>query len=235
MASCDNGAPPNSCSGGTGGGTCWIEPFQRFPSLTGSSTEIYDYSSSDNALFIKKLAPSTDLTLFNGATTVTFYYSMKVDPSVVQNGNAIEFDVFQFHSDTNGSIYRLMMGTQCDITSNNEQWDFWDQAANPPSWFHSPYPCSNILDGNWHHVILYATMNHSTGQESYTFVSLTVDGTTTELNPPNGYTFDAPTTVPAANLGVQFQIDVTAAGNGYHEWFDDVRLCLLPNSQCPAQ
>jgi len=248
--SCDN----NLCSGGlgTGNGTCWIERYQRYPSLTGASAEIYDYYAElvngqemgDNALFFKKLAPAmTNDTLYNGITSATFYYSMKVDSSAVNNAQALEFDVFQFYCQPNGqggctAVYRFMMGTQCDLHPKNYNgiiWEFWDPLGSNGPWDHSynegnPIDCSTLLDGNWHKIILNATMNLSSPQ-TYTFKTLKVDTSEYTIT---GATYDTPTSGDDPNIGIQFQIDVTSAGNGYHEWFDDVRLCTL-TSGCPTQ
>ena len=80
-------------------------------------------------------------------------------------------------------------------------------------------------------IVLDGTINHT--QMTYTFSSLTVDGTT-YTNFGVTSTFSALQTDDTPNLGAQFQIDVTSAGNGYHEWFDDVRLCTL-TSGCALQ
>ncbi len=162
--SCDNATQPPyqySCSGGLATGTCWIERYQKFPSLTGDSTEIYDYGVSgqqgDNALFWKKLAPSSDETMFNGVTSVMFYYSFKVDSHASTNARTLEFDIFQFYQPTSGSNQTFMMGTQCDLYPSGLQgqqvWELWNQAGG--AWTHSYtiqnhqglLGCDRLLDG----------------------------------------------------------------------------------------
>jgi len=254
FGSCDD----SGCSAGTGHGTCWIEQFQRYPSLTGSSAEIYDYSTSDNALFYKKLAPDNWDGRYNAVDSVVFYYSVKLDANAQSYAQALEFDAFQFYFDNQGGgntcdctivnghcqqngpnyCYRYMVGTQCDTANHNggsfAHWDLWDTANGTWNNGLTSVDCHQLLDGNWHRVILYATINHST--KKYTFQTVQIDnGTPATL----GSSFSAAGTNDHPNLGAQFQIDLkSSAGetDGYHEWFDDVRLCTLdPHTNCPSQ
>lgn len=247
--SCDN----STCSGGNGSGTCWIEPYQRFPSLSGSSTEIYDDNASlDDALFFKKFATSTQNsfdTKYNNVNSLTFDYWFKVDSKALRNGRTAEFDSFQFYfynggggnntcDCTNGNCvgpnycYRYMAGTQCDSTNPDVPhgdwgWDLWD--SKNATW-HNGYQtiqCQQLLDGNWHHVVWGVSLSHTTGSLSYTFTSLTVDGHPQTLG--SNTTFDPAITNDFPNLGVQFQIDQN--GGGYHEWFDNVTLGVAYSSQ----
>ncbi len=249
--SCDD----HTCSGGITTGQCWIERYQKYPSITGASAEIYAYGSAqiggqtygEDGLFYKKLAPNDFDVRYNGVTSLTMYYYMKVDSNAHNNAQALEFDMFQFYFINGGSgqtcggnnqCWRYMMGTQCD-TANKlgggyASWDLWDSLNGTWNNGKTSLDCTGLLDGNWHKIVLYGTIDHTA--KTYTFKTLTVDGTTyTIANFVTTPTFSAKqTTNDIPNLGAQFQIDVTTAGNGYHEWFDDVRLCTL-TSGCPSE
>ncbi len=244
--SCDN----SICSGGIGSGACRIEPYQRFPSLSGDSTEIYDDNASlDDALFFKKFATSTATnfdTKYNNVNQLTFDYWFKVDSKALTNGRTAEFDSFQFYFVNGGGgntcdccphsglnyCYRFMAGTQCDSTNplvpqGDWGWDLWDSKNG--TW-HNGYQniqCQGLLDGNWHEVKSVVSLVHTAGSLSYTFTSLTVDGHLLTLG--SNTTFQPAITDDFPNLGVQFQIDQN--GGGYHEWFDNVTLGVTYSSQ----
>src|SRR5581483_444789 len=78
------------------------------------------------------------------------------------------------------------------------------------------------------------TIKHS--NKKYTFQTVQIDnGTPATLVS----SFSAAGTNDHPNLAAQFQIDLkSSAGetDGYHEWFDDVKLCTLdPHTNCPSQ
>jgi hypothetical protein len=132
-----------------------------------------------------------------------------------------------------------MLGTQCDTANHNggnfAHWDLWDTANATWNNGLTSIDCHGLLDRNWHRVVLYATINHT--NKTYNFQTLQVDGGTP--NNISGYSFSALGTNDSPNLGAQFQIDLNSSAgstNGYHEWFDDVRLCTIdPHTQCPSQ
>lgn len=245
---CDN----QGCSDGTGGGTCWIEPYQTQPSLSGSSTEIFDYTASDFALFYKKLATSTQNsfdTKYNNVNQLTFDYWFKVDSNALTNGLAFEFDSFQFYFYNGGGgnntcdctmqnghcvfngpnyCYRYMAGMQCDsqnpmVPHGDWGWDFFDSLNG--TW-HNGYQdiqCQGLLDGNWHHVQSVVQLSHAAGSLSYQFTSLKFDGVSQTLG--SNTTFEPAITDDFPNLGIQFQIDLNSSGaSGIHEWFDNATL-----------
>jgi hypothetical protein len=72
----------------------------------------------------------------------------------------------------------------------------------------------------WHHIQWYVQTNASS--KEYTFVTLVVDGTSYTVN----QTYSAKNLGWADDVGVQYQLDVNATGNGYHEWVDGSTLTV---------
>lgn len=229
--SCDN----FDCSGGHGTlGSCWIEQYQKHPSLSGGSAEIYAYTSLEDALFHKKLDTDGD-GKYDGVTSLTFDFHFMIDSAATTASQALEFDVFQFGP----NLYRYMMGTECNIT--NGTWDLWNQVLNngKGDWEHQDPrgplgPCTNttFAPGIWHHIIWKTSMDHNTNQYTFQTVDIDDDANPQPIKVCKTYTATQTQQVPD-NLGVQFQIDVNSTGYGYHEWFDGVTLTTSSNASCP--
>ncbi|HTV66306.1 MAG TPA: hypothetical protein VMD98_11915 [Bryocella sp.] len=193
-----------SCAGGSGQGTYWMAQDQSQPSLSGASTEIYNSGVNADALFYIKLgAENTSNLLWD------FYF--QVDNNALQAAQALEFDSFQF---ING--YNYMIGSQCNVAGG--VWDIWDELHG--HWISAGIPCHGFTPNIWHHIQWYVTTNKTA--QTYHYVTLVVDGVPHPIN----QTYSSKYLNWGNNLGVQYQLDVNSTGEGYHEWFDDVKLTV---------
>ena len=193
------------CAGGSGGGSYWMAQHQNPPSRDGSSTEFFNSGVWANALWWQKVGAH------NSVHNFLYDFYVQVDSNSTHGGQALEFDVFQF---VHG--YNYMIGTQCDYGYG--KWDTWDEHAG--RWVRSSISCPRFSANTWHHVQWYMTTN--TSAHTYTYVTLVVDG----HNYPVNITHSAKNLGWSDNLGVQFQLDVNASGEGYHEWTDNVKLTV---------
>jgi hypothetical protein len=176
---------------------------QTSPSLSGSSMQLDNSGVWGNALWWKKLGPQPDATNF----LWDFYFQL--DEASLTAAQALEFDAFQFLGG-----YNYMMGTECNYASG--YWDLWDEAGG--HWRRSSVACPKFQTGVWHHVTLYT--QRVAGAPSYTFVSITIDGTTHTTN----QAYAAKNVGWDGQVGVQYQLDVNATGQAYNEWVDNVTL-----------
>ena len=194
-----------SCAGGSGSGNYWQAFFQTSPSMDGSSMEIYRDGVWANALWIKKTGAN------NGVTNLLWDFYFRVDSASTSATQALEFDAFQFVGG-----YNYMIGSQCDY--GNGHWDTWSEAGG--HWVPTSVACPKFSPNTWHHIQWYETVNHA--NHSYTYKTLVVDGKAYALN----QTQYAKNLGWGDNLGVQWQLDVNASGNGYHEWVDKAKLTV---------
>ena len=194
------------CAGGSGQGSYWMAQHQSSPSRDGSSTEFFNSGVWANALFTQKLGANNNVRNF----LWDFYFY--VDNASQNATQALEFDAFQFIGG-----YNYMIGTQCDY--GNHAWDYWDEAAG--HWHSTGISCPKFSSNTWHHIQWYMTTNP--GSHQYTYVTLVVDG---QSHPNLNITRNARYLAWGDNLGVQWQIDVNASGQGYHEWIDQVTLTI---------
>ena len=194
-----------SCAGGSGNGAYWMAQFQQQPSLSGASTEIYNSGVWANALWWMKLGSHDQ------ATNLLWDFWVQLDSRAAGAAQALEYDSFQF---VNG--YNYMIGSQCNVAAG--VWDTWDELHG--HWIHTTIPCHGFTAGTWHHIQWYVTTNHTTQQ--YTYVTLVVDGRPYSVN----QTYSARYLNWSSNIGVQYQLDVNATGQGYSEWFDLVKLTV---------
>jgi hypothetical protein len=199
--SCDNAA----CAGGSGTGAYWMTQNQTSPSLTGSSMELFNSGAWANALWWQKMGAQ------DSASNFVWDFYVQVDESSVSAAQALEFDSFQFYGG-----YNYMFGSQCDF--GNGKWDVWDEANG--RWLPTTVACKSFEPGTWHHIQWYITDNKSA--RTYTFMTLVVDGVPYVLN----LTYGAKNVGWSDEVGVQYQLDVNATGNGYHEWVDDSNLTV---------
>ena len=193
------------CAGGSGQGSYWMAQHQGNPSRDGSSTEFFNSGVWANALWIQKLGAN------DGVHNFLWDFYFYVDNSSQSGGQALEFDAFQF---VHGFNY--MIGSQCDY--GRGFWDTWDEASG--HWMATSVSCPKFSPNSWHHVQWYVTTN--TNSHQYTYVTLVVDGHVYPLN----VTRNARNLGWSDNLGVQWQLDVNASGQGYHEWIDNVTLSV---------
>jgi hypothetical protein len=190
-----------ACSEGSGTGSYWMAQNQTTPSLSGSSMELDNSGAWSDALWWNKLGPEPN------ATNFLWSFDFQVDNASLTAAQALEFDAFQFLGG-----YNYMMGTQCDYAGGF--WDLWDESGG--HWRPTSIACSPFQPGIWHHVDLYT--QRSSGAASYTFVTLSVDGTSYAL----GQSYSAKDVGWDGQVGVQYQLDVNATGQAYQEWVDNV-------------
>jgi hypothetical protein len=147
----------------------------------------------------------------SSATNFLWDFYAQVDDASSTAAQALEFDAFQF---VNGFNY--MFGSQCNLAA--KKWDVWDELNG--HWMHTTIPCQTFEPNVWHHIQWHIQRNTDT--QSYTFVTLVVDGTSY----PVGLTYSAKNLGWGDNVGVQYQLDVNATGTGYHEWIDQSTLTI---------
>jgi hypothetical protein len=191
------------CAGGSGSGTFWQAFYQTSPSLDGSSMEIFKDGVWANALWWKKVGAN------NGLTHLLWDFYVRVDSAAATNAQALEYDAFQFVGG-----YNYMIGTECNYAAG--VWDTWNEYTG--HWLHTVIPCPKFSANTWHHIQWYMTTNHT--NHTYTYVTLVVDGKAYSVN----QTQPARYLAWGDNLGAQWQLDVNASGNGYHEWVDKAKL-----------
>jgi hypothetical protein len=194
-----------SCAGGSGSGSFWQAFNQTAPSMDGSSMELFHDGVWGNALWWRKVGAN------NNVTNFLWDFYVQLDAASLSNAQALEYDAFQFVGG-----YNYMIGTECNYAAG--VWDTWSEASG--KWLHTTIPCKKFAAGSWHHVQWYITTNHA--NHSYTYVTLVVDGTAYNLNQMQYAKYLG----WADNLGVQWQLDVNASGNGYHEWVDKATLAV---------
>ncbi len=195
-----------SCSGGSGQGSYWMAQNQSNPSEDGASTEFYNSGVWGNALWLEKLGAN------DGVHNFLWDFYIELDDNSQNAAQALEFDAFQFIGG-----YNYMMGSECNYLGG-AVWDTWDEASG--HWIHTNIACPKFSSNTWHHIQWYITTNSS--NHTYTYVTLVVDGNSHPVN----LTRNARNLNWSDNLGVQFQLDNNASGEGYHEWADEVKLTI---------
>ena len=193
------------CAGGSGSGSYWMARNQNPPSRDGASTEFFNSGVWANALWWQKLGAN------DGVHNFLWDFYINLDDASHNGAQSLEFDTFQF---VHG--YNYMIGSQCDYAAG--VWDTWDEASG--HWIHTSISCPRFSTNTWHHIQWYVTTN--TNAHTYTYVTLVVDGNAHAVN----VTRNAKNLGWSDNLGVQWQLDVNASGEGYHEWVDKVTLTV---------
>ncbi len=191
------------CAGGSGKGSYWMAQYQGSPSMSGSSMELFNSGVWANALWWNKFGAD------DSAHNFLWDFWVSFDNNYESAAQSTEFDMFQF---VNGWNY--MMGTQCDVAAG--VWDTWN--ANSGHWIHSGIRCARFSPNNWHHIQMYVTTD--TNARTYTYKVLVVDGQSSSMN----ITGNAGYTGWSHNVGAQWQLDVNAGGQGYHEWVDQAKM-----------
>jgi hypothetical protein len=199
--SCQSGA----CAGGSGSGSFWQAFNQTTPSMDGVSMELFKDGVWGNALWWRKMGAN------NSVTNFLWDFYVQLDSASLSSAQALEYDAFQFVGG-----YNYMIGTECNYAAG--VWDTWSEASG--KWLHTTVPCQKFSAGTWHHIQWYMNTNHS--NHSYTYVTLVVDGKAYNVN----QTQYAKNLGWGDNLGAQWQLDVNASGNGYHEWVDKATLTV---------
>lgn len=144
----------------------------------------------------------------------------------VSNIEAVELDQFGFH---NG--HRYMMGSECDSPATSTgYWRIWNQAANSGggAWVQTTVPCTILTTAaTWHQIqwnthIDPITSTACSGQPCMYYDELTVDTVTYPINlaEPSYPSGDGD------NNGIQFQLDIGAAGGTGTIYEDEMSLTL---------
>jgi len=147
----------------------------------------------------------------HGARNFLWDFYFYVDNASQTATQSLEFDAFQFVGG-----YNYMMGSQCDY--GHGVWDTYDAASG--HWIPTSISCPKFSPNTWHHIQWYITTN--TGSHNYKFVMLVVDGHSYPVNT----THNARCLGWGDNVGVQWQLDVNATGQGCHEWVDTATLTV---------
>jgi Bacterial Ig domain len=193
------------CAGGSGQGSYWMSQHNGNPSRDGSSAEFDNSGVWANALWWQKVGAHNNL------HNMLWDFWVYLDNNSQNAAQSLEYDAFQFVGG-----YNYMIGSQCDYGSGT--WDTWDEAGG--HWIHSNIPCHKFSTNTWHHIQWYVTTN--TSNHTYTYHTLVVDGQPYNVN----ITHNAKNLGWGDNMGVQWQLDVNASGQTYHEWMDHASLAV---------
>ena len=189
------------CAGGSGSGSSWIAFNQTSPSLSGSSTEVYNSGSGFDTLWYWHLGAK------NAVTNIELDFYLMVDGASTTTTQAMENGPQQYVGG-----YKYSMTMQCEYA--NQIWRVWDQAAK--GWKATTVACPKWTPNVWHHVQMYITTDHVKHAETYQ--TLVVDGVSHSL----GLTYGVTNVGFGDNLGFQFQLDNNGTGGAVHEWLDNV-------------
>jgi hypothetical protein len=194
------------------------------PSLDGQSMElsfvgpVLGSGQTTNVLAPYKVGANNNVTKYVGIYHVYF--------PTVSNIEAAEYDQFGFHSG-----HRFMQGSECDSPATSTGlWRIWNQAASSGGggWVSTSAPCTILTTPNVWHTIQWnthidpITSTSCSGQPCMYYDSLIVDGTTYTLN----LTEPSYTSSDPDNNGIQFQLDIGAAGGTGIEYVDEMSLTL---------
>ena len=193
------------CAGGSGNGSYWLAQNQSQPSLSGASNQVFNSGVWANALWWKKVGAN------NNVSNILWDFWVQVDDNAAHAAQALEYDAFQFVGG-----YNYMIGSQCNYGAG--KWDTWDETAG--KWVHSNITCNKFSPNTWHHIQWYVTTD--TSAHTYTYHTLVVDGQSYNVN----ITHHAKNLHWGDNMGVQWQLDVNASGQAYHEWVDHASLAV---------
>lgn len=193
------------CAAGTNtAGTYWMEPFQKQPSLSGSSLEMYaDGPQWSNVLFMD--------TMYGTSSNSHFLWDFWVyhDPAAEAHFWSSEFDLWQVLGGK-----EFMIGSQCDF--GDGYWATWDSQGG--AWVLNGIPCPHWTPG-WHHIQWYYERISPT---QYRYDTLVFDGHAYGFN--QTWTFN--NTTWQDMIGIQYQLDQDPTGTPLHEWVDKVTLMM---------
>lgn len=205
----------NGCAGGTGTATNVIRTINNAsPSLDGNAMFLsvtgptLTGGQTTNQLWYEKVGPNNSLTTFTGTYNVNF-------PSL-SNVASAEYDQFLFDQGT-----RYMQGSQCLIGG---VWQIWNSCGG--SWLNASPSVSCGLTANAYHSIVWNThidppsSTSCGGHPCEYYDSLIFDGVS------HGPFAAQPACASSDldNVGIQVQIDITAAGGTATEYVDSMSL-----------
>jgi hypothetical protein len=187
--------------------------FQTTPSLSGTSTEFsLTGPSYADALHWKKLAAQ------NWATNYLWDSWTYVDDGSV-SAQALEFDTFMVVP-IGGVNRKFMFGSQCNYATR--VWEGWaENTSGGGIWVSTSISCPGVSPNVWHHVVWYMKRVGAT-LDQLQYVSLTVDGTTYNVNMLQA----SQATSWDQVLGVQYQQDLGSSGTAFNQWIDNVTLTV---------
>ena len=197
----------SDCAAGTNTtGNYWMQHYQKEPSLSGSSLEMYaDGAQWTNVLFMDKILGANS----NSDSHFLWDFSVYHDPAAEGHFWSSEFDFWQIIGGK-----EFMIGSQCDF--GDGYWSTWDSAGG--RWVLNGIPCPHWTPG-WHHIQWYVERISST---QYRYDTLVVDGKAYGLN----QTWTVNDTTWPDMIGVQYQLDQDTSGTPLHEWVDNVTLTM---------
>ena len=195
--SCDTA----SCSGGSGSGASSIAFNQTTPSLSGSSTELFNSGAGFDTLWYWHLGAN------DAVSNLELDFYLMVDSASQTGTQAIENGPQQYVGG-----YKYSMTMQCEYTA--QLWRVWDQAAG--GWQATNVACPHWSPNVWHHVQMYITTDQTNHTETYH--TLIVDGVPNSMEVTYGVT----NVGFGDNLGFQFQLDNNSSGAAVYEWIDQV-------------
>jgi hypothetical protein len=200
-----NWAICSTCAQGSNtAGTYWMQPFQKQPSLSGSSLQMYaDGPQWSNVLFRDTMLGT------NSSSHFLWDFWVYHDPAAETHFWSSEFDFWQILGGK-----EFMIGSQCDF--GDGYWSTWDSQGN--RWVLNGIPCPHWTPG-WHHIQWYVERISAT---QYRYDTLVVDGQPYGLN----QTWNFNDTTWPDMVGVQYQLDQDTSGTPLHEWVDNVTLTM---------
>ncbi len=210
-----------TCAGGQNEDTATIftAPFQTSPSIDGSS-RVFQISGQQyaNGAWWYKVGPNQKVNKFK------FDFWLQVDQGTTA-AQALEFDAFQYTTIKNRTDY--FWGTQCNYFSG--WWELWNEGQQV--WERTQIPCKQFTPGVWYRITLrFRRKNCDRPLDKYESLEIAQFDANKKLVCSRKYMLNAEYpagTLPAdytPNMGVQFQMDLGAAGGTMNEWVDKVNL-----------
>jgi len=195
----------SDCAAGTNNTSdYWMAPFQKQPSLSGSSMEMYASGPQWSNVLFKDIIMGTtsnthflwDFWVYHDPTAEAHFWSSELDFYLVLSGK------------------EFMIGSQCDF--GDGYWSTWDSQGE--RWVLNGIPCPHWSPG-WHHVQWYLERISPT---QYRYDTLVFDGHGYGLN--QTWTYNS--TPWQDQVGIQFQLDEDPSATPLHEWVDKVTLTM---------
>jgi hypothetical protein len=210
-----------SCAGGATNADVYYQQPYTTPSHDGLSAQFYMSGPAwSDVLFWNKVGPQDSFTHFQ------FNFWMMFNTDAINNGQALEFDSFQF---AKGREY--MFGTQCNLASG--AWQVWNPKGG--KWVTTSIACAKFTPNVWYHFVWTFHRSGKGNSQNVNYDQLTVvryqsDGTTVAAsntyNPGLAYPSSAMPSGWSDDLGVQFQMDLAGSAGTMSEWADQVSLTV---------
>jgi len=184
----------------------------------------------DDSLFYWKDPENPQLNSTNFLWDFWFYVPTTTRNSTVQ---ALEFDFFQAVPLKDG-VHEFMFGSQCNYATN--QWQLWLPDKSGLTWVNAGLSPCQFSTGAWHHATYFLQRVTTSGYQeiprqfdpstdsnaSVRFGTLSIDGVTSYLGGLSYSTIPRPAW--GATIGLQHQLDSSAAGVTIEEYVDEESL-----------